>query len=129
MVAEYYEIAYPHYVGTALEIMVPNISQDLELHECLLVEIIFVPDDLQSSQCLSLVVVDLNHLAEGSTAYCLQQLVTIGDVIVQHILVLVVVVIEYVSLHLVSTVSDEVDLLEFKNLLSLELCQVLLVFA
>ena len=132
MAPEYHEIAYLHDVRATPHVFVTDVSQDLQLHQRLLVEVILVLDDLQCHQRLALVVIDLDDLAESATTDRIQQLVAVGNVIVEHVFVFVVLVVELsaaICSDLVGLVPNEVDMLELQHLLSLVAGQVLRVLA
>lgn len=88
MFPKYYEISNFYDVGSPLRIFLLDMSQDLDLHKCLLTEFLPVLYHLQSQLFLFLVVIDFEHLPIGTLPDKPQNLEPVGDVVMQDEIVL-----------------------------------------
>lgn len=112
-------------VGSVFGVVLADCQQNLNFDLRLVVVTFLILDNLQCQHFLLLVIEHLEHLAIGALAQVLHQFISVGDMIVQHIFVLstginskVLTVVVYYFLFanllpLPSTMSDEIDLVEF----------------
>ena len=105
-------------VGSVFGVVLADCQQNLNFDLRLVVVTFLILDNLQCQHFLLLVIEHLEHLAIGALAQVLHQFISVGDMIVQHIFVLSITVVVYYFLlanllPLPSTMSDEIDLVEF----------------
>ena len=85
--------------------------QDLQLHTCLVVVLLFVFDDFHGDELLSLVVEALDSNAERAPTQVFDQLVPIGNVVLQHEAVVALRIVEAIVFVIVFSRSRVVPIL------------------
>lgn len=85
VVAEVEVVQHVDDVVTAVLVLLPQMVQYPDFHQGLVMEPLLVPDDLDRHVLVGHVVERLYHLAEAALSDHLEDLVSITDVIMQHL--------------------------------------------
>ena len=111
-----------------VSVVVAQMQQDLQLHPCLMLELLFVPDDLDCDVFSCFMVECLQRLAERSFAKEVNHFKPVSYVVTQHYIVVSSVVVEAEvvlvildSFNLLRADAEEVDLPVVKDLALFEL--------
>lgn len=72
-------------VVRSVGVFLSQLVEDADLNECLVMEALFVANDFDCDILICFVVERTNHLAEASLSNHLQDLVTVTNVIVNHL--------------------------------------------
>lgn len=76
-------------VGSVIGVLFLDMSQQLDLNKCLLVELGLIPDDFECQMFLLLMIKHFKHLPVTALAHFLQYLIPVSYMVVQFIHVLV----------------------------------------